>query len=146
MKLTRYLIPLWIGVFVYTIFSIGFGAKGISAFTQLEAEKDRELANIEVLKGINGELKDTRDGLSLDKQNFAVYARELGFAAPREHFVRIVGLGNNNKKMISPGEVVSPREPDYTPDRVLRILSFFAAFTVFISIGAYDFLRFLKDR
>ena len=146
MKLIRYLIPLWIGVFVYTVFSMCFGAKGISAFIQLEAERNREMANIEVLRGINEELKAARNGLSADKRNFTVYARELGFAAPEEHFIRIVGLGNLSKKLISPGEVLMPRDPDYTPDRVVRIFSFFAALTVLVSMGAYDFLKFLKDR
>ena len=146
MKVIRYLIPVWVGVFIYTVFSIGFGAKGISAFNQLRAERDREIANIDLLKDINGELENTRDALSVDKENFTVYARELGFSAPGERFIRIIGLGGPPKPMRSPGYVVSPRPPEYTPDKILRILSFFVAFTVFISIGTYDFLRYLKER
>ena len=146
MKVIRYLFPLWIGVFVYTIFSIGFGAKGISAFRQLITERDREIANIEVLKDINIELENARDSLSMNRDNFIVYAREQGFASSGEHFIRIIGLGGFPKKLISPGEVISPRDPDYAPEIVLRILSLFIALTVFISIGAYDFLKYLKDR
>ena len=146
MKVIRYLIPIWSGVFIYTIFSISFGAKGISAFNQLKAEWHREMENVEVLKNINGELENTRNSLSIDKKMYAVYARELGFASPEEHFIRIVGLGGPIKQIISPGQVVTARDPEHTPDRILRIISFFIAFTVFISIGAYDFLRFLKDR
>ena len=146
MKVIKYLIPLWIGVFVYTIFSIGFGAKGVHAFGQLEAERDKEAANIEVLKDINSELKNTRHSLSTNKENFAVYARELGFSAPGERFIRIIGLGTPKKTIISPGQVVSPRNPEYTPDKFFRILSFFIGFTVLISMGTYDFLQYLKDR
>ena len=146
MKVIRYLIPLWIGVLVYTIFSIGFGAKGISAFNQLKAERDREMANIEILKGINGELENAKNSLSVNMENFSIYARELGFAAKGEHFIRIVGLGSPLRKVSSPGQVVSPRDPDYTPDKTLRILSFFVAVTVLISMGAYDLLQYLKDR
>jgi hypothetical protein len=144
MKVFRYLIPLWVGVFVYTLFSICFGAKGISAFNQLKAERDRELANIEILKGINSELESTRDSLSTDKGNFNVYARELGYAARGERFIRIIGLGGLQKPMVSPGQLVFPRDPEYTPDKFLRILSFFIALTVFISMIAYEFLQNLK--
>jgi cell division protein FtsB len=146
MKVIRYLIPLWIGVFIYTIFTFSFGAKGISAFIQLEAERDREIVNLEVLKSINSELERTRDSLSRNKINFAVHARELGYAAQGEQFIRIIGLGGPQKMMSSPGQVVSPRDPDYTPDRIIRIVSFFVAITAFISMGAYDFLQRLKDR
>ena len=146
MKVIRYLIPVWCGVFVYTIFSIGFGAKGISAYSQLESERNRELANIENLKGINRDLENTRDSLANNKENFTVYARELGFAAPGEYFIRIIGLGNAPKSMSSPGQVVSPEAPEYAPDIILRIFSFFTVITVFISVGAYDFLRHFKDR
>ena len=146
MKVVRYLIPLWVGVFVYTLFSICFGAKGISAFNQLKAERDRELANIEILRGINRELESTRDSLSTNKGNLNVYARELGYAAKGEHFIRIIGLGGLQKVMVSPGQHISPRDPEYTPDRFLRILSFFVALTVLISMVAYEFLQKLKDR
>ena len=146
MKVIRYLIPLWVGVFIYTIFTISFGAKGISAFNQLEAERDREIANIEVLKNINRELLNARDSLSRNRESFTVYARELGFAAPGEYFIRIVGLGNPQKTVSSPGQVISPISPEHASDTVLQFLSFFGAFTVFISMGAYDLLRFLKDR
>jgi len=146
MKLIRYLSPIWIGVLVYTMLSIGFGAKGISAYNQLKAERDRELANIEVLKSINTELEKSRESLSLDKDNFTVYARELGFAAPGELFIRIVGLGGLQRNISSPGQVVSPKTPEYTADRVLRILSVFISFAVLISIGIYDFLQYLKGR
>ena len=146
MKVIRYLIPLWVGVFVYTIFTLIFGAKGISAFNQLEAEKDREIENIELLKSINSELVSARDSLYWNRESFAVYARELSFAAPGERFIRIVGLGSPQKTVSTPGLVVSPRTPDYTSDKILRILSFFVAITVLISMGAYDFLQYLKDR
>ena len=146
MKIFRYLIPLWVGVFVYTILTIGFGAKGISSFNQLELENDKVMANIEHLQNINGELINTRDSLYLNRENFAVYARELGFAAPGENFIRIVGLGSPQKPVSSSGQVISPRAPEYTPEIVFQLLSFFVALTVFISMSAYDFLQYFKDR
>jgi len=146
MKVIRYLIPLWIGVFIYAVFSICFGAKGISAFSQLKAERDRELANIEILKDINRELESTRNSLSVDKGNFTVYARELGFASQGESFIRIIGLGGPKRTISSPGQVITPQDPEYTSDKFLRIVSFFVAITMFISMGAYNLLQYLKDR
>jgi hypothetical protein len=82
----------------------------------------------------------------MDKGSFTVHAREQGFAARGERFIRIIGRGSPQKEMISPGQVISIREPEYTPDRFLRILSFFIALTTFLSMGAYDFLRNLRER
>ena len=146
MKVIKYLFPLWVGVLVYAIFSISFGAKGLSAYGQLELERERESNNIETLKNINGDLINIREALSADKEFFTVYARELGFAHPGEQFIRIVGLGGLPRPLFSPGQIISPINPEFTADKIFRVLSFFAAFTVLISMGAYDFLQFLKDR
>ena len=131
---------------LYTGLSICFGAKGLSAFGQLETELEKEAANINVLMALNTDLTETRDLLSNDKSNYAVYARELGFAAPGESFIRIIGLGNSQKLLASPGHVVSPVSPDYISDRILRIFSFFMAFTLFVSMVSYDFLKYMKIR
>ena len=142
----KYLFPLWIGVLIYTLLSVCFGAKGLSAFSQLEAEKNRETANINALVSINNDLTDIRDVFYDDKENFYIHARELGFAAPGEHFIRIIGLGGPPKSVSSPGQVVSPVQPQYVPEYVLQIFSFFMTVTLLISMGAYDFLKFLKER
>jgi cell division protein FtsB len=144
MKVLKYLMPLWFGVIIYAVFSFVFGAKGISAYNQLEAEKIREQANAGILAAINADLKETRDILSSDKENYSVYARELGFARAGEQFIRIVGLGNPLRPLRSPGEAVYTVPPIFVPDQTLRILSFFAACTLLISMGVYDLLKFLK--
>jgi cell division protein FtsB len=145
MKVLKYLMPLWFGVVIYAVFSFIFGAKGISAYNQLEAEKIREKANADNLAAINADLKETRDILSNDKETYSIYARELGFAKVGEQFVRIVGLGSPSHSLRSPGEAAYTVPPIYIPDRTLRILSFFAAFTLLISMGVYDLLKFLKN-
>ncbi|MDR0313571.1 MAG: septum formation initiator family protein [Treponema sp.] len=144
MKVLKYLMPLWFGVIIYAVSSFAFGAKGISAYNQLEAEKIREQANADTLIAINADLKETRDILSSDKENYLAYARELGFARVGEQFIRIVGLGTSSRPLRSPGEAVYTVPPVYIPDQTLRILSFFAAFTLLISMGVYDLLKFLK--
>ena len=146
MKMVKYLFPLWIGVLLYTVLSACFGAKGFSAYNQLESEKDRERANISTLIAINEDLNDIRDGFYNEKDNFYVHARELGFAAPQERFIRIIGLGSPQKSLNSPGQVVSPIPPQYIPEQILQIFSFFMSVTLLISMGAYDFLKFLKEK
>ena len=146
MKIIKYLIPLWIGILIYCALSISFGPKGFFAYNQLDAEEQRELKNLEVLVGINQDLTNTRDMLLNDRYNFHIYARELGFAAPGEHFIRIIGLGGLQKPPNPSGIVISPIKPDYVPERFLQIFSFFMAFTVLLSMAVYDFLKFLKEK
>ncbi|MCL2833930.1 MAG: septum formation initiator family protein [Treponema sp.] len=146
MKMIKYLFPLWIGVLIYTLLSVCLGPKGLSAFGQMEAEKDRETANINNLIAINNDLTDIRDVYYNDKENFYVNARELGFAAPGEQFIRIIGLGNPQKTLISPGQVVSAEQPQFISEQIIQIFSFFMSITLLISICVYDFLKFVKEK
>ena len=146
MKLIKYLVPLWLGVFTYSLLSVFFGAKGIYSYKQLEAERNREIANIGILTDINTELTGTRDLLSNDKKQYFAYARELGFSAPGENFIRIIGLGGSQKNLASPGNIVTVVPPEHVPERILQIFSFFAAFVMLITIVSYDFLKYLKSR
>jgi cell division protein FtsB len=146
MRAFKYLIAFWTGALVYTLASFYSGAMGISAYRQLEAERDKEKANIETLRVINQDLENARNALLYDKDTLAVYAREQGFAAPEERFIRIVGLGAAPKQTASSGQIVTATPPEYIPNRSIRIFSFCAALTVFICMGVYDFLRYLKDR
>jgi cell division protein FtsB len=143
MKLVKYLAALWIGVFVYVFLSFFWGAAGVSAYRQLETELDKETANIEALKIINKDLENTKNALLYDKDTLTVYAREHGYALPEERFVRVVGAGNVSRMPLFSGQIAAPVPPEYTPDRVIRIISFFAAVTVLICIGAYDFLKYI---
>jgi len=146
MKLIKYLFPLWIGVIIYTVLSLCFGAKGFSAYRQLESEMEKEVSNIAILSAINAELSESRNMLYNDKTSYSVYARELGFAASGESFIRIIGLGSPPKIPVSPGQAVAPNSPDFVEDRILQILSFFTAFTFFISMVSYDFFKYMKTR
>jgi hypothetical protein len=119
---------------------------GLSAYHQLEDERDKQLANIEALEVTNQELENMKDALLYDKDTLRVYAREQGFGGGEEKFVRIVGLESAQKPKSSPGLVVFAATPQYTPHRNLRIFSFCAALSILICMGAYDFLRFLKSR
>jgi cell division protein FtsB len=146
MRAIKYLTALWVGAAVYAVFSISSGPTGLSAYHQLEDERDKQLANIEVLEVTNQELENTKGALLYDKDTLAVYAREQGFASSEEKFVRIVGLESAQKPKSSPGMVVTAAPPQYISHRNLRIFSFCAAISILICLAAYDLLKFLKSR
>jgi hypothetical protein len=146
MRAVKYLFALWTGTFVYALLSINFGAVGLSVYRQMETEQEKELVDVESLRQFIRNLENTRDALLFDRDTLTVYAREQGFAPSNERFVRIVGLGNTPRISNTPGEIVAARPPEYTPDLFIRIFSFCAALTVLVCMGAYDLLRYLKDR
>ena len=146
MRAVKYLFALWAGVLIYASLSVVFGAMGLSAYRQLEKEQEKQEANIENLKLKNRELEDTMNSLLYDKDTLAVYARGQGYASPGERFIRIVGLGTNQIIRNSAGEVVTVADPQYTPDRILRIIACCTGLTIFICMAAFDAMRFLRER
>ena len=146
MKALKYLFAFWVGVLIYASLSIGFGASGISAYRQLEQERGKQEENINNLKLINRELEDAMNSLLYDKDTLTIYAREQGYASGQEKFIRIVGLGTNQKIRTSAGDLVFAAEPQYTPDRTLRIISFCSGLTIVFCMAFFDFLKFLRDR
>ena len=146
MKAVKYLIALWVGVLIYTSLSILFGSMGLSAYRQLEIEYEKQEANIKNLKLINQELEDTMNSLLYDKDTLAIYAREQGYAEPHERFIRIVGLGANQRANTSVGQVITALEPRYSPDRNLRIIAFCIGISVFLCMTLFDFMQFLRER
>jgi len=144
--LVKYLFALWAGILIYASLSIIFGAKGISAYRQIEREQRKQEANMDVLMQINRELEDTLNSLRFDEDTLAVYARQLGYASPSERFVRIVGLGLNHRNRTSSGELIVAPEPHYTPDRTIRIISLCVGIAILISMVIFDILRFARER
>ena len=145
MKFIKYLIPLWFGVMIYAGLSFAFGPRGFLAYNQLMAEKEKQDANIEDLVAINRDFLETRENLINADENYFIYARELGFAASGERFIRIIGLRTPPRTLPDPGHAVYALPAVHTPERLLRIFSFFAALTLLISMVVYDFLKFLRD-
>jgi cell division protein FtsB len=146
MRAVKYLFSIWAGVLIYASLFVMFGAKGVSAQRQLEREQEKQEANIESLKLINRELENAMNSLLYDKDTLAVYAREQGYATERERFVRIVGLGVNQKNKTSAGRVIVAVEPQYTPDRTLMIIAFCTGASIFICMVIFDVLKFFRER
>jgi cell division protein FtsB len=145
MKMAKYLFSLWAGVLIYASLFLISGAKGFSAHRQLENEQKKQEANIEYLKLINQELEETVNSLLYDKDTLAVYAREQGYASSQEKFIRIVGLGVNQKNKTFPGKVISAVEPQYTPEKTIIMIAFCAGASIFLCIAVFDILKLFRD-
>lgn len=146
MKAVKYLVALWAGILVYTSLALFFGSMGLSAYSQLEKEQEKQEVNIENLRLINHELGDTVNSLLYDKDTLAIYAREQGYASRQERFIRIVGLGGNHYVRNSAGDITVAADPQYIPDRTLRIIATCTAITLFICMAAFDLMKSIRER
>ena len=146
MNVVKYIFAPWAGILLYTLLSTIFGPMGFSVYHQLQNEQRKQEANIELLKSINQELEDTTNSLLYDQDTLTIYAREQGYSAPQEQFIRIVGLGGTQLSRTSSGEVIVAAAPQFTPDRTIRIIAFCGGFITLISIAVFDILKYLRDR
>jgi len=131
MRISKYLIGIWIAVAVYTIFSFFSGPKGLSAYNQLLFEREQQWANIRELGIINEELEKERNNLLYDQDTLLVHARQLGYGYEDERFVRIVGLGNTKNTPAVTGNMYMIKNPDYLSDKTIKIVSLCIGFLVF---------------
>ena len=146
MKAVKYLFALWAGILIYALLAVLFGARGFSAYRQLQGEQKRQESNIDDLKLISRELENSVNSLLYDKDTLAVFAREQGYASRQERFIRIVGLGGTQKTRTFAGEVIIAAEPQYIPDRTLRIIAFCTVISIFVCMVVFDFMKFLRER
>ncbi|MDR3167719.1 MAG: septum formation initiator family protein [Treponema sp.] len=146
MKSIKYLLAVWTGVLIYGLCSFFNGAMGISAYRHLEDERLRQEKNMETLKVINKELETAKDALLYDRDTLLSYAKDLGYGEKNERFIRIVGLGNTKKQRTNPGQTVLTVQPEFIPDKTLKIISFCAALTVFICLAIFDLLGFFQEK
>jgi cell division protein FtsB len=146
MNAAKYIFAFWAGVLIYALLTLILGPKGFSAYRQLEKEQEKQAANVENLKILNRDLGNDMNSLLYDKDTMTVYAREQGYASLNERFIRIVGLGVNQKNRSHVGGVVTAAEPQYSSDRTLRIIALSAGITIFICIAISDFLKNLREK
>ncbi|MDR1956633.1 MAG: septum formation initiator family protein [Treponema sp.] len=142
----KYLIPLWVGIVVYTLFSVVRGPVGVSAYQQLRREHDKLAENMESLRRINKELEITKDALMYDKETIEIYARDLGYSNGNERFIRIVGLEGMRKPLIEPGQLLTAAEPQAISDTTIKIVAFALGAGIFLCMGIPDFLEDRQTR
>jgi cell division protein FtsB len=141
MRVVKYFLALWAAVAVYSGFSFYAGLKGISAYRELAAEREKQELNMKTLERINQDLENTKNALLYDRDTIRVYARGLGFGEQDEKFVRIVGLGQARNSPLSPGEVRIAEEGQAMKQRTILLISIFAALAVFIPFLISDILE-----
>jgi cell division protein FtsB len=146
MRAFNYLIALWTAVAVYGLLSLWAGAIGLSAYQQLQADRDKQWANMKALRLINEDLENTKNSLLYDRDAITVHARELGYGKKNERFIRIVGLGGRENPHTSAGQILRAGKPDFIPDRTLKITALCAGLVVFVLLLIAGIARDRQDR
>jgi hypothetical protein len=129
----------------YAVSSIVMGAAGLSAYSQLSAEKEKLLVNIRHLQAINEEFTKTKEALLYDADTISVYARELGYGGADERFIRITGITGKSDFRMNAGELFAPAEPVYVNDKTFRIVSLAIALSMMVCLAIVDVLRYVKE-
>jgi cell division protein FtsB len=146
MRIAKYLFAVWAGVLIYVTLTVFFFARGVYAQYQLEKEYKKQEENIANLELMNRKLKDFVNSLMSNEDTLLVYAREQGYASSKERFVRIVGLGVNQKNITDPGTVAAAAEPQYTQNWVFVFIAFCTGLTILFSAAIFDFLKNLREK
>jgi len=142
----KYLFAVWAGILVYVILSFSFGPTGLMAYRHLRNEQARQEENLERLWRLNLELENTVNALRHDRDTLAVFARELGYAAPGEYFIRIVGLGGGRQTLAPTGEIAFASTPQVISNMVALIIALFIGAAIFICMIVFDVIKNLKER
>ena len=146
MEMTKYVFALWVGVLLYSLLTVSFGAKGFSAQHQLEKEREKQEENMEALELINKRLTDIEYSLLTDEDTLLVYVREQGYAFPSERFVRIVGLGMNQQNITNPGTIIAAAPPEFFPNQVFLIIALCFGIAILFCAAIFDLLKYLREK
>ena len=139
MRFVRFMLVPWTAVVVYTFFSFFLGQNGLYARKHLEAERVRLLEHQKTLELDQKDFLKTKDNLLNDSDTLAVYARQLGYGAGDEKFIRIKGLSVASNTVMPDGRVFYATDPEFIPDRIIKIISacFGLAVLAFFLISSY---------
>jgi hypothetical protein len=141
MKLGKYLFVPWLTLAVYTAASMYNGAAGVGPYRDLLQERDKMLENLERLQFINQQMEGTMDALLYDSETIRIKARELGYGAAEDRFVRIVGLPGVRHSDLKPGIIRTASQPLYASDKAYRLMSLCIGLLLFSLFLAGDILR-----
>ncbi|MDR1232473.1 MAG: septum formation initiator family protein [Spirochaetaceae bacterium] len=142
--MSKYLVPLWIGVVVYSATVVTVGKIGLQAYDELLREQERQQRNLDNLYKINENLTGIRDALKYDGDTILLHARDLGYGLEDERFIRIVGEDSVRPSQISEGELIQIETSDFVGDKTLRIIAVCAAGALFLFLLFVDLLKALS--
>ncbi|GHV84839.1 hypothetical protein AGMMS50230_04470 [Spirochaetia bacterium] len=137
---SKYLLVPWLVLAVYTIISLHSGAAGIVSYRELLVEREKILENLDRLERVNQELEGAMDALLYDSESIRVRARELGYGAANERFVRIVGLPGAKRSDLRPGMIRTAIQPRAVSDKAHRITALCMGLLLFAFFLAGDML------
>jgi cell division protein FtsB len=144
MRMSKYLVPLWIGIVIYSASVVTVGKIGLQAYDELLREQERQQRNLDNLYKINENLTGIRDALKYDGDTILLIARDLGHGSEDERFIRIVGEDSVRPSHISEGELIQIETSDFVGDKTLRIFAICAAGALFLFLLFIDLLKALS--
>ncbi len=137
MNRLKVIFPVFAGVFVYCVFSILLGPKGVWSSAQLLEERDRLVAHLEELYSINIDLDAQVKNLTADPDTIAVYAHELGFVSGEEKLIKLAGFSGGIDRKLSAGFPVTVRKPEALPEWICKIFGLSSAAVSAIVLRLY---------
>jgi len=146
MRFVQFMLVPWTAVVVYTFFSFFLGQNGLYARKHLEAEKLRLIENQKVLEQTQQDFLKTRENLATDRDMLAVYARQLGYGAENEQFIRIKGLSVAINPPMPVGQVLYSVKPEFVSDSVIKAISVCFALAVLVFFLIKDVLIVFEER
>jgi len=145
MRALKYFVCLWAAVAAYALAAMVFGNMGVLAYADLVAKRDAQMANIALLEADQAALERAKEALLYDKDRLSVYARELGFGAGNERFIRVQGLSSPMRPEFQVGSVYRPTETPRVADTTLRLLACGLGLALLLSVAALDIFRAIRS-
>jgi hypothetical protein len=81
------------------------------------------MENQRALDYTHKEFLKTKENFIHDRDTLSVYARQLGYGAGDEKFIRIKGLSVATNPSLSVGQVLYAANPEFITDKVIKIIS-----------------------
>jgi len=136
----KVLVAAFFGTLVYVFISVGFGPEGFWAVSQLEEQKQMITANLQSIQQINDGLKIEFQGLRVDPDVIAAYAKKLGYKKENEKLIRLQGLSSPSEFVPETGMPMILGKINYVPEWLCKI-SGLCIFCFFMAIFAMQDLR-----
>lgn len=138
MNHAKYLITVFLGVFVYVLLSMSFGQNSIYCFNKMEEQRRLISKQTTEIQNINTELSLELAALQSDRAVIAAYARKLDYVSDGEKLVKITGLKPAQTTLYDVGTVLRHEEPGYIPERFCKIIGLIIGLLSLIVIFLFD--------
>jgi len=125
---------VYIGICVYAVLTLVFGASGILAYQKLEDFKKQIDENLAVLANTHEDLGEELNLLTSSSEVIRLKSRELGYFEEDEIVVEVVGL-KDKRNFHSVGRMINYSDGEIDRKPLFRIISFSSALAFFFIIS-----------